>query len=89
MLGGNIFVRNNTDSAIYGTIAGANTIAGSTITADTQFSRSGYGVNEYPNKCICEWSNCCTQWWYGSDRIRRRVQYFMVNLTEELLHLEN
>jgi hypothetical protein len=36
-VGGNIFVRNNTDSAIYGTIAGANTIAGSTITATSKF----------------------------------------------------
>ena len=47
-VGGNIFVRNNTDSAIYGTIAGANTIAGSTITADTQFSGPGSGLTSIP-----------------------------------------
>ena len=47
-VGGNIFVRNNTDSAIYGTIAGANTIAGSTITASTQFSGPGTGLTGIP-----------------------------------------
>ena len=47
-VGGNIFVRNNTDSAIYGTIAGANTIAGSTITAVTQFSGPGTGLTGIP-----------------------------------------
>ena len=47
-VGGNIFVRNNTDSAIYGTIAGANTIAGSTITASTQFNGPGTGLTGIP-----------------------------------------
>ena len=47
-VGGNIFVRNNTDSAIYGTIAGSNTIAGSTITASTQFDGPGTGLTGIP-----------------------------------------
>ena len=47
-VGGNIFVRDNTNSAIYGTIAGANTIAGSTITASTQFSGPGIGLTDIP-----------------------------------------
>ena len=51
-VGGNIFVRNNTDSAIYGTIAGANTIAGSTITADTQFSGPGTGLTSIPTNAF-------------------------------------
>jgi len=47
-VGGNIFVRDNTNSAIYGTIAGANTIAGSTITASTQFDGPGAGLTDIP-----------------------------------------
>ena len=47
-VGGNIFVRDNTNSAIYGTIAGANTIAGSTITASTRFNGPGIGLTDIP-----------------------------------------
>ena len=46
-VGGNVFIRESSD-ALYGKIAGANTIAGSTITASTQFSGPGTGLTEIP-----------------------------------------
>ena len=46
-VGGNVFIRESSD-ALYGKIAGANTIAGSTITASTQFAGSGTGLTDIP-----------------------------------------
>ena len=46
-VGGNVFIRESAD-ALYGKIAGANTIAGSTITASTQFDGPGTGLTEIP-----------------------------------------
>jgi hypothetical protein len=46
-VGGNIFVRESAD-ALYGKIAGANTIAGSTITASTRFDGPGTGLTGIP-----------------------------------------
>ena len=46
-VGGNVFIRESAD-ALYGKIAGANTIAGSTITAGTQFSGPGSGLTDIP-----------------------------------------
>ena len=46
-VGGNVFIRESAD-ALYGKIAGANTIAGSTITASTQFSGPGSGLTSIP-----------------------------------------
>jgi hypothetical protein len=46
-VGGNVFIRESAD-ALYGKIAGSNTIAGSTITASTQFSGPGTGLTGIP-----------------------------------------
>jgi len=46
-VGGNVFIRESSD-ALYGKIAGSNTIAGSTITASTQFSGPGTGLTGIP-----------------------------------------
>ena len=46
-VGGNVFIRESAD-ALYGKIAGSNTIAGSTITASTQFSGPGTGLTDIP-----------------------------------------
>ena len=46
-VGGNVFIRESAD-ALYGKIAGANTIAGSTITASTQFAGPGTGLTGIP-----------------------------------------
>ena len=46
-VGGNVFIRESAD-ALYGKIAGSNTIAGSTITASTQFDGSGTGLTDIP-----------------------------------------
>jgi len=46
-VGGNVFIRESAD-ALYGKIAGSNTIAGSTITASTQFDGPGTGLTGIP-----------------------------------------
>ena len=46
-VGGNVFIRESSD-ALYGKIAGSNTIAGSTITASTQFDGPGTGLTGIP-----------------------------------------
>lgn len=46
-VGGNVFIRESSD-ALYGKIAGANTIAGSTITASTRFDGPGTGLTGIP-----------------------------------------
>jgi len=46
-VGGNVFIRESAD-ALYGKIAGSNTIAGSTITAVTKFSGPGTGLTGIP-----------------------------------------
>ena len=46
-VGGNVFIRESSD-ALYGKIAGSNTIAGSTITASTQFTGPGTGLTGIP-----------------------------------------
>ena len=46
-VGGNVFIRESAD-ALYGKIAGSNTIAGSTITASTQFDGPGTGLTSIP-----------------------------------------
>ena len=53
-VGGNIFVRNNTDSAIYGTIAGANTISASSVTTTSpiQMASGGTGQSSYASGTI-------------------------------------
>ena len=53
-VGGNIFVRNNTDSAIYGTIAGANTISASSVTTTSpiQMASGGTGQGSYTDGTI-------------------------------------
>ena len=46
-VGGNVFIRESAD-ALYGKIAGSNTIAGSTIPASTQFDGPGTGLTGIP-----------------------------------------
>ena len=50
-VGGNVFIRESAD-ALYGKIAGANTIAGSTITAGTHFSGPGTGLTSIPTNAF-------------------------------------
>ena len=61
-VGGNIFVRDNTTSAIYGKIAGSNTISASSVTTTSpiQMASGGTGQNSYADGTILYGKNTGT-----------------------------
>ncbi|QOR60632.1 hypothetical protein [Bathycoccus sp. RCC716 virus 3] len=61
-VGGNIFVRDNTTSAIYGKIAGSNTISASSVTTTSpiEMASGGTGQNSYADGTILYGKNTGT-----------------------------